>query len=269
MHRLDRVTTGVCLLARTPAAARKIADEIAANRNSTKSPQIEEAGKRQKVSSQQARSRSKSVAQGERKGVRKEYIAKVRGVFPDEARCDLPLSLHKKTRDAVVDRGPKGKPSTTLFRRLATSRESDTTFSIVLALPLTGRTHQIRIHLQAMGHPIVDDPLYNHLSEGNQDAQVDPDESPKEQVSCRQRTSHRHQGQASVHAEREVKCSPEVVDNECCAHCPWVEPSDTYVQSHFAIVYLFYVLKGFSHAAQVNIGVLVGNVSSIRSVFTR
>ncbi len=51
---------------------------------------------------------------------------------------------------------PRGQSATTVFYRLAQAK----TDALILAAPQTGRTHQIRIHLKAAGHPIVGDPLY-------------------------------------------------------------------------------------------------------------
>jgi tRNA pseudouridine synthase 9 len=55
---------------------------------------------------------------------------------------------------------PDGKACSTIFERLRYDPESDT--SIVLARPVTGRTHQIRVHLQWLGYPITNDPLYHN-----------------------------------------------------------------------------------------------------------
>lgn len=55
--------------------------------------------------------------------------------------------------------GPEGKPATTVFRRLLHDAARDE--SVVECRPLTGRTHQIRLHLRHVGHPIVNDPIYN------------------------------------------------------------------------------------------------------------
>ncbi len=53
-----------------------------------------------------------------------------------------------------------GKECTTLFTRLRYDAASDT--SVVWCRPITGRTHQIRVHVQYLGHPIVNDPIYAH-----------------------------------------------------------------------------------------------------------
>jgi tRNA pseudouridine32 synthase/23S rRNA pseudouridine746 synthase len=52
----------------------------------------------------------------------------------------------------------RGKPSLTRYRVLSVDAASDT--SRVELEPVTGRSHQLRVHLQAIGHPIVGDPLY-------------------------------------------------------------------------------------------------------------
>lgn len=53
---------------------------------------------------------------------------------------------------------PKGKDCLTTFTKISSDGET----SIVLCKPKTGRMHQIRVHLQYLGYPIVNDPLYNH-----------------------------------------------------------------------------------------------------------
>lgn len=93
--------------------------------------------------------------------VRKEYIARVVGRFPpEEAVCEQPLrTISPKLGLNRVD-NKEGKEAKTIFRRISYDKESNT--SIVKCLPLTGRTHQIRVHLQFMGHPIANDPIYSN-----------------------------------------------------------------------------------------------------------
>jgi hypothetical protein len=64
---------------------------------------------------------------------------------------------HKLGLNAV---DPEGKESVTHFLRVAYDALENK--SLVLARPVTGRTHQIRVHLQHLGHPISNDPLYNN-----------------------------------------------------------------------------------------------------------
>ncbi|KAJ7534036.1 hypothetical protein O6H91_13G076400 [Diphasiastrum complanatum] len=66
-----------------------------------------------------------------------------------------------------VDDDVKGKPALTRFQRLST----DGAFSIVRCMPLTGRTHQIRVHLQHLGHPIANDALYLHKNPAKRSSQ--------------------------------------------------------------------------------------------------
>jgi len=55
---------------------------------------------------------------------------------------------------------PDGKPSKTVFHLRGYDKETNT--SVVFCKPLTGRTHQIRVHLQHLGFPIANDPIYNN-----------------------------------------------------------------------------------------------------------
>lgn len=109
------------------------------------------------------------------KAVSKEYVALVAGRFPHEQiQCDAPLCIAKSKMCLVsVADEPEGKSSTTIFQFLAFDEQSNT--SLVLCKPTTGRTHQIRVHLQSLGHPIANDFLYNNPLWGqspNQETQL-------------------------------------------------------------------------------------------------
>jgi 23S rRNA pseudouridine955/2504/2580 synthase len=92
------------------------------------------------------------------KKVTKSYHALVHGRWPDDVvQVNAPLRKNEvKAGEKVVVVDPEGKPSVTNFRVL--KRFSNAT--LIEASPLTGRTHQIRVHCQYAGHPIVGDQKY-------------------------------------------------------------------------------------------------------------
>lgn len=121
-HRIDRETTGCLVIAKTPAMLKHLHGELK--------------GKR----------------------VTKSYHALVHGRWPAEViQINAPLRKNEvKAGEKVVVVDPEGKPSVTNFRVL--KRFSNAT--LIEASPLTGRTHQIRVHCQYAGHPIVGDQKY-------------------------------------------------------------------------------------------------------------
>lgn len=145
-NRLDRLTSGIMFVAKNPKAAIKLGAQISA------------------------------------RTVRKEYIARVIGEFPDgEVVCNQPI-LAISPKLGLNRVRANGKHARTVFKRLAYypphSESEDKTqnasqgpadgkpwktkagYSIVRCLPVTGRTHQLRVHLQFLGHPIQNDPIY-------------------------------------------------------------------------------------------------------------
>lgn len=90
--------------------------------------------------------------------IKKEYIARVMGRFPEREVVDEPIITVDRQMGLVI-RHEQGKPATTIFERMSYDATTDT--SVVYCQPLTGRTHQIRVHLQFLGHPIANDPLYS------------------------------------------------------------------------------------------------------------
>ena len=119
-HRIDRDTSGVLLFATTAEAHRAA---------------------------------SMAFENGE---ARKRYLALVEGVVPGPLDIDLPLTEARKGKMRPVFPGEEGKPARTLVRPLRTFANA----SLVECEPLTGRQHQIRVHLKARGHPLLFDHQY-------------------------------------------------------------------------------------------------------------
>ncbi len=77
----------------------------------------------------------------------------------EEVTCEEPLlTIDRQIGVNVVH--PEGRDSKTIFKRLSYDEKSNT--SVIHCRPITGRSHQIRVHLQFMGHPIANDPVYQN-----------------------------------------------------------------------------------------------------------
>lgn len=98
----------------------------------------------------------------ERRQMRKTYLAEVSGEFPHEV-LDLHARIGRDPRHiflrCVVDSG--GEDAHSRFRRLCTYVREGRRYSLLQVEPMTGRPHQIRVHLASLGYPIVGDPHYN------------------------------------------------------------------------------------------------------------
>ncbi|SGY17431.1 BQ5605_C015g07783 [Microbotryum silenes-dioicae] len=92
--------------------------------------------------------------------VHKEYVARCVGKFPEEeVTCEEPLmTIDRQIGINVVH--PEGRSAKTIFTRLSYDAKSNT--SAVHCRPITGRSHQIRVHLQFLGFPIANDPIYRN-----------------------------------------------------------------------------------------------------------
>jgi 23S rRNA pseudouridine1911/1915/1917 synthase len=91
--------------------------------------------------------------------VSKEYFALVHEVLPPEGRIKAPISRLPWDREKFGV-GLGGKEALTKFTREAVYWQGSESYSLVRALPKTGRTHQIRVHFRYLGYPIVSDPNY-------------------------------------------------------------------------------------------------------------
>ena len=127
VHRLDRDTSGVILIAKNDQAHAKLG------------------------------------ALFQEKRIRKEYFAIVSGSLSvDRDVVDLPIGHHPKNREkmTIARDDPEAKPATTYFEVIERFRG----FSTIRALPKTGRTHQIRVHVAHLGTPVLCDKLYGGCS---------------------------------------------------------------------------------------------------------
>lgn len=121
VHRLDRDTSGVMVFAQTPAAQRHLG------------------------------------LQFEKRMTKKTYVARVFGdVEGDEGTVDLPLIVDWPNRPKQMVDHENGKPAVTDWK-VVKRGDNETRMRL---MPKTGRSHQLRVHMLALGHPILGDPFY-------------------------------------------------------------------------------------------------------------
>lgn len=101
------------------------------------------------------------VRQLQARSVTRRYTAVVRGEPPVHGRVDAPIGRHptQRTKMAVTDRGRAALTEFRLLERLGR-------YSLLELRLDTGRTHQIRVHMQALGFPLVGDPVYGARQRG-------------------------------------------------------------------------------------------------------
>ncbi|MBI4854784.1 MAG: RluA family pseudouridine synthase [Acidobacteria bacterium] len=121
IHRLDADTSGVLLLAKNRAALSQMTDRF------------------------------------ERRQVEKIYLALVKGqIEEDNFSVDIPIAEHPKTIGLMTVDKRNGREALTYFSVIKRFAE----YTLLKAMPITGRTHQIRVHLAWIGLPVLNDPLY-------------------------------------------------------------------------------------------------------------
>ena len=91
--------------------------------------------------------------------VEKHYIALVQGQLDAEGCVEVPLITDWENRPRQIVHFELGKPAKTLYQ--AFSYDTETDITRVLLTPITGRSHQLRVHMQYIGHPITGDKLYH------------------------------------------------------------------------------------------------------------
>lgn len=137
VHRLDKDTSGIIAVAKNDLAHRSLAKQWAD------------------------------------RTVEKQYTALVSGTFHEKkGKIEAPILRSTKDRKKmIVSNARNAKKASTEFRVLrefflkAEAKQRRMEFSLLLCKPKTGRTHQIRVHLASIGHPIIGDALYGYTKE--------------------------------------------------------------------------------------------------------
>ncbi|RXJ58053.1 RluA family pseudouridine synthase [Candidatus Marinarcus aquaticus] len=94
----------------------------------------------------------------EEKKYNKSYLAIVQGEITQELHIDSSLEREGKRIGVRMKAGEEGKESLTIIKPIQYNKEKNLT--LVEAIPITGRQHQIRVHLYSVGHRILGDPIY-------------------------------------------------------------------------------------------------------------
>ncbi len=165
VHRLDMATSGLMLFALCKAAHRAISRQF------------------------------------ELRQVEKAYIARVYGTpTRTEGEVSLPLICDWPNRPKQKVDMDSGKPALTRWQQLESGGQS----SLIALYPKTGRSHQLRVHMQSLGHPILGDRLYAHAPALTMAARL-------QLHACELRLNHPHTG-VPMHLHSVCPFAPEVSD---------------------------------------------------------
>ena len=130
VHRLDKDTSGLMVVARTSQAQTSL------------------------------------VRQLQDRTVGRRYLAWVWGDAPSQGKVLASVGRDQRDRLKMSAGSPQGKPAATVFRRLAKGVFNEAPVALLECRLETGRTHQIRVHLESLGFPLLGDPVYRKKTPG-------------------------------------------------------------------------------------------------------